>query len=84
MEKITMKERLAVLANDKMLRRDPNVGDPAAPTTYYQTQVQSEAKSKFPAQTAPQYPRQPSTSFWSADPCGKEKPLGYDINKVDP
>jgi hypothetical protein len=81
---ITMEDKLAVLANDRMLKRDRDVGDPQRPTTYYQQQVQEEGKSKFPAQTAPQYPKQPSTSFWSADPVGKEPPLGVDHSKVEP
>ena len=89
MSEITMKDKLAVLANDlalrsTMLKRDSDVGDPQEPTTYYQRQVRDEAKSKFPAQTAPQYPKQPSTSFWSADPVGKEPPLGVDHSKVEP
>jgi hypothetical protein len=31
----------------------------------------------------PVYPKQPSTSFWSSDPCGKEPPLGFDVNKME-
>jgi hypothetical protein len=86
---VTMADKLAVLQNElalrsKMLKRDSDVGDPQEPTTYYQRQVRDEAKSKFPAQTAPQYPAQPPDSPWSSDPCGTEPPLGFDVNAVDP
>jgi hypothetical protein len=88
MSEITQKDRLAFLANElalrsTMLKRDSDVGDPQQPTTYYQRQVRDEAKSKFPAQTAPQYPAQPPDSPWSADPCGKEPPLGFDVNAME-
>jgi hypothetical protein len=48
MNDIPMSVKKAVLANDLMIKRDPGVGDPKQPTTYYAKQVAEEARSKYP------------------------------------
>jgi hypothetical protein len=71
---ITMKDKLAVLANELASRK---------PVSAYEQAVLSEAKRDAPAVVAPVYPRQPSTSPWSSDPVPKEEPLGFDVNAVE-
>jgi hypothetical protein len=74
-DEITMKDKLAVLANELASRK---------PVSAFEQALLSESKRDAPASVAPVYPRQPSSSPWSVDPVPNEEPLGFDVNKVEP
>jgi hypothetical protein len=78
-----MSVKKSVILNDLMIRRDPSVGDPKMPTTYYAKQIAEEARSRYPASVAPvQYLR--NGISWPESESAPQAPFGVDMTKTTP